>query len=132
MEGYNVGLEALLWQGVSGPEFCGDFVCRFGRVVGKSTFSGRFGELIDRCEGVCCGLDVVRWAACLVVGSVVVGGCASLRCCSVAFVCSGTLWGFHECLSLFVVMIGLLFVFSLWCLAELGAFLRAGFCVFLY
>ena len=78
LEGCGVGLGALLQQGVSEPEFCGDMVYGFRRVVGGSGFSERFGELVDHCRRVGCGLDVVRRAACLVVGPVVVGGCASL------------------------------------------------------
>ena len=52
--------------------------------MGESGFSERFGELVDRCERVGCGLGVVRRAACLVVGPVIVGGYASLFSCASA------------------------------------------------
>ena len=98
VEGCSVGHRALLQRGVSEPKFCGDLVCGFGRVVGKSGFSGRFGELFDRCRG--CGLDVVRRATCLVVGPVVDSGCASLFGCEAAVWASGLVaassWGFDR------------------------------------
>ena len=50
--------------------------------MGRSDFSEQFGELVDRYKGIGCGLGVVRQAACLVVGPVVVGGCASLFGCA--------------------------------------------------
>ena len=92
LEGCGVSLGALLQRGVSGPGFCGDLVCGFfcfflvggGGVVGGSGFSERFGEHVGSCRGVGCGLGVVRRAACLVVGPVIVGGYASLFNCTAA------------------------------------------------
>ena len=85
-----VSLKTLLQQRVSEPEFCGDLVCGFGKVVGRSNFSEQFEGLIDRYRRVGCGLGVVRRAACLVVGPVVVGGCASLFGCAAAVRASGS------------------------------------------
>ena len=42
------------------------------------------GALVGRCGGVGCSLGVVRRAACLVLGPVVVDGCASLFDCATA------------------------------------------------
>ena len=42
---FGVGLEALLHQGLSEPEFCGDLVCGFGGIVGRADFSDRFGKI---------------------------------------------------------------------------------------
>ena len=85
--------------GMSEPEFCGD-LCGFGEIVGESGFSGQFGELVGRCGRVGCSLDIVRRAACLVVGPVIVGGCASLFGCAAAVRASGSLaassWGFGQ------------------------------------
>ena len=65
--------------------------------MGGSGFSERFGGLLA-VMGVGCGLGVVRRAACLVVGPVVVGGCASLFGCTTAVRASGPVaassWGF--------------------------------------
>ena len=64
-------------------------MCGFGGIVGGSGFSERFGGLVGRYGGVGCGLGVVRRAACLVVGPVVVGGCPSLFGCTTAVRVSG-------------------------------------------
>ena len=70
LEKYSVGLKTLLQQGISEPEFCGDLVYRFRKIVGKSNFSEQFGELINRCGGVGCGLDIMRQTGCLVVNPI--------------------------------------------------------------
>ena len=67
----------------------GDLVYRFRKILGKSGFSGRFGELVNRYERIGCGLDIVRQTACLVVGPVIVDGCASLFGCAAAVRVSG-------------------------------------------
>ena len=68
---FNVGLEALLHQGLSEPEFYGDLVCGFGGIVGGVDFSDQFGGIVVRCRRVGCGVDVVRRSACLVFGPAV-------------------------------------------------------------
>ena len=35
---YNVGLKTLLLQGLSEPEFYGDLVCKFRKIIGKKNF----------------------------------------------------------------------------------------------
>ena len=65
---YNVGLGALLLQGLSEPGFCGDLVCTFRKVIGKNDFPYHFKKIIVRCGGIGCDVDVVRRTACLVVG----------------------------------------------------------------
>ena len=68
--------------------------------MGRSTFSERVGELIGRYGRVGCGLDVVRRAAYLFVGPVVVGSCASLFDCTTAVRASGSVaassWDFDR------------------------------------
>ena len=48
VEKYNVSLKKLLQQGISEPEFYGDFVYRIRKIVGKSDFSEQFRKLINR------------------------------------------------------------------------------------
>ena len=79
---YNVGLRALLGEGLSGPGFCGDLVCRLRGLGGVGDFSLRFGGVVSRCGRVGCSLSVVRQSACLVFGPVVVGGCAAFFGCT--------------------------------------------------
>ena len=42
LEKYSVGLKTLLQQGISKPDFFGDIVYRFRKIVGKSNFSEQF------------------------------------------------------------------------------------------
>ena len=48
LEKYRVSLKTLLQQGISEPEFYGDLVYRFRKIVGKSNFSEQFRKLINR------------------------------------------------------------------------------------
>ena len=44
----SVSLKTLLQQGISEPEFYGDLVYRFRKIVGNSNFSEQFRKLINR------------------------------------------------------------------------------------
>ena len=44
---YSVSLKTLLQQGITEPEFDGDLVYRFRKIVGKSNFSEQFRKLIN-------------------------------------------------------------------------------------
>ena len=66
------------------PGFFDGLVCRFRKIVGKSNVSEQFRKLINRYGGVGRGLDIVRRAACLVVGPGIVDGYASLFNCTTA------------------------------------------------
>ena len=79
---FSVGLEALLHQGLSEPEFYGDLVYKFKKIVGGADFSGRFGGVVVRYRRVGCGMGMVRQSACLVFGPFAVGGFASLFNCT--------------------------------------------------
>ena len=79
---YNIGLEALLRQGISEPIFYGDLVYKFKRIVGEPGFSDEFGEIIKRFIGVGCGLDIVRRSACLVLDPITVCGYGFLFGCA--------------------------------------------------
>ena len=46
LEKYSVSLKTLLQQGISEPEFYGDLVYRFRKIVGKSNFSEQFRNLL--------------------------------------------------------------------------------------
>ena len=45
---YSVSLKTLLQQDISEPDFYGDLVCRFRKIVGKSNFSEQFRKFINR------------------------------------------------------------------------------------
>ena len=42
---FNVGLKTLLHQGLSEPEFYGDLVYKFKKIVGRADFSDQFKKL---------------------------------------------------------------------------------------
>ena len=82
LEKYSVSLKALLQQGISEPEFYGDLVYRFRKIVGKSNFSEQFRKLINRYKRIDISLDIMRQTACLVVKPIIVDDYASLFNCT--------------------------------------------------
>ena len=78
LEKYSVSLKTLLQQGISEPEYYGDLVYRFRKIVGKSNFSEQFRKLINRYKRIGYGLDIMRQTACLVVNPIIVDVYASL------------------------------------------------------
>ena len=63
---YNIGLNILLQQGISGPIFYGDLVYKFKRIVGKPNIGDKFKKIVKRYIKVRYNLDVMRQSACLV------------------------------------------------------------------
>ena len=84
VEKNNVSLKTLLQQGISEPEFYGDLVYRFRKIVGKSNFSEQFRKLIGRYKRIGYSLDIMRQTACLVINPILVDGYASLFNCTTA------------------------------------------------
>ena len=81
----NVGLKTLLQHGISEPEFYGDLVHRFRKIVGKSNFSEQFRKLLNnRYKRIGYCLDIMRQTACLVINLIIVDGYASLFHCTTA------------------------------------------------
>ena len=76
--------KTLLQQGISEPEFYGDLVYRFRKIVGKSNFSEQFRKLINRYKRIGYSPDIMRQTACLVVNPIIVDGYASLFNCTTA------------------------------------------------
>ena len=69
---------------LSEPEFYGDLVYGFRKIVGKSNFSEQFRKLINRYKIIGYSLDIMRQTACLVVNPIIVDGYASLFTCTTA------------------------------------------------
>ena len=84
LQKYSVSQKTLLQQGISEPEFYGDLVYRFRKIVGKSNFSEQFRKLINRYKRIGSSLDIMRQTACLVVNPIIVNGYASLFNCTTA------------------------------------------------
>ena len=69
---YNIGLKALLQNGISEPIFYGDLVYKFKQIVGKSYFSDQFKKVVKRYIRVGYNLDIMRQSACLVLNPITV------------------------------------------------------------
>ena len=69
IEKYSVSLKKLIQQGISEPEFYGDLVYKFKKIVGKPNFSEQFKKIIIRYKKVGYNVDVMRQTAGMVFNS---------------------------------------------------------------
>ena len=79
---YNVGLKTLLLEGLSEPEFYGDSVYEFRKIIGKNDFPYHFKKIVVRCKKIGYNTDVLRQTACLVVNPIKVNSFAYLFNCT--------------------------------------------------
>ena len=79
MSKYNVGLKTL--QGLSEPEFYGDLVHKFRKLIGKHDLPYHFKKIIVRYKKIGHNIDVLRQTACLVVNPIKVNSFAYLSNC---------------------------------------------------
>ena len=70
MSKYNVGLNTLLLQGLSEPEFYGDFVYKCRKIIGKYDLSYYFNKIIIRFKKIGYNIDVLQQTACLDVNPI--------------------------------------------------------------
>ena len=70
MSKYNVGLKTLLLQSLSEPEFCGDLVYTFTKIIGKNDFPYHLKKIIVRYKKIGYNIDVLRQTACFVVNPI--------------------------------------------------------------
>ena len=82
MSKFNVGLKILLLQGLSEPEFYGDLVYKFRKIIGQNDFPLHFKKIIIRYKMVGYNIDVLRQTACLVVNPIKVNSFAYLFNCT--------------------------------------------------
>ena len=70
MSKYKVGLKTLLLQGLSEPEFYGDSVYKFRKIIGQNDFHYHFkkNKLVIKKIGY--NIDVLRQTACLIVNPI--------------------------------------------------------------
>ena len=91
---FNVGLKTLLHQGLSEPEFYGDLVYKFKKIVGRADFSDPFKNIIICYKRIGYNINIMRQSACLVLNPITVNNFASLFNCTLvgrAFILVG--WG---------------------------------------
>ena len=79
---FNVGLKTLLHQGLSEPEFYGDLVYKFKKIVGRVDFSDQFRNIIVRYKRIGYNINIMRQSACLVVNPITVNNFVSLFNCT--------------------------------------------------
>ena len=79
---YNVGLKRLLLEGLSEPEFYGDLVYKFRKIIGKNDFPYHFKKIIVCYKKIGYNIDVLRQTACLVVHPIKVNSFAYLFNCT--------------------------------------------------
>ena len=79
---FNVGLKALLHQGLSESEFYGDLVYKFKKIVGRADFSDQFRKIIVRYKRIGYNINIMRQSACLVFNPITVNIFASLFNCT--------------------------------------------------
>ena len=65
MSKYNVRLKTLPLQGLFEPEFYGDLVYKFRKIIGKYYFPYHFKKIIIRYKKIGYNIDVLRQTACL-------------------------------------------------------------------
>ena len=79
---FNVGLKTLLHQGLSEPEFYGDLVYKFKKIVGRADFSDQFKKIIVPYKRIGYNINIMRQSACLVFNPITVNNFASLFNCT--------------------------------------------------
>ena len=79
---FNVGLKTLLHQGLSEPEFYGDLIYKFKKIVGRADFSDQFRKIIVRYKRTGYNINIMRQSACLVFNPITVNNFASLFDCT--------------------------------------------------
>ena len=62
---FNVGLKTVLHQGLSEPEFYGDLVYKFKKIVGRADFSDQLKKIIVRYKRIGYNINIMRQSACL-------------------------------------------------------------------
>ena len=79
---FNVGLKTPLHQGLSEPEFNGDLVYKFKKIVGRVDFFDQFRKIIVRYKRIGYNMNIMRQSACLVFNPITVNNFASLFNCT--------------------------------------------------
>ena len=67
IEKYHVSLKKLLQHGICYPEFYGDLVYKFKKIIVNPTFSNLFKRIVNRFNRAGYYLDIMRQTACLVL-----------------------------------------------------------------
>ena len=74
---YNVGLKTLLVEGLSEPEFYGDFAYKLKKLIARKDIFFQFRKIITRYRRIGYNLNVIRQSACLVLNPIIVDNYAA-------------------------------------------------------
>ena len=69
-------------QGICNPEFYGDLVFEFKKIIGNPIFSNLFKRIVNRFKRTGYSLDIMRQTACLDFNQIMVEGYAALFSCT--------------------------------------------------
>ena len=78
---YNVGWKTLLLQGLSEPEFYGDLMYKFRKIISKNDFHYHLKKYV-RYKKIGYNIDILRQTACLVVNPIKVNSFAYVFNCT--------------------------------------------------
>ncbi|MCG8117959.1 MAG: hypothetical protein N0E45_21745 [Candidatus Thiodiazotropha endolucinida] len=79
---FGVGLNRLLLQGMSQPEFFGDIIYKLRKIKGKPNFSDQFQKIIKRYKRIGYDINAIQQSACIVFDPITVGHYAFLFNCT--------------------------------------------------
>ena len=82
VEKYHVSLKKLMQQGICNPEFYGDLVYKFKKIIGNPDFSNLLKRIVNRFKRAGYSLDIMRQTASLVFNPIMVEGYAALFSCT--------------------------------------------------
>ena len=69
-------------QGICNPEFNGDLIYKFKKIIGNPNFSNLFKRIVNRFKKAGYSLDIMRQTACLVFNPIMAEGYAVLFSCT--------------------------------------------------
>ena len=72
IEKYYVSLKKTYAQGLSNPEFYGNLVYKFKKIIGNPNFSDLFKRIVNRFKRAGYTSDIMRQTACLVFNPIIV------------------------------------------------------------
>ena len=82
IEKYHVSLKKLMQQGICNPEFYGDLLYKFKKIIGNPNFSNLFKRIVNLFKRAGYSLDIMRQTACLVFNPIMVEVYAALFSCT--------------------------------------------------
>ena len=92
----NTGLKSLLKQGLSEPEFYGDLVYKFKKIVGRNDFSDHFRKITIRYKRIGYNMNVMLHTVCLVVNTITVNNFSDLFNCTSVGRASDLMMAWHK------------------------------------